>query len=337
MSAATPAPYRNLVLALAGILLVVGILAAMDLKNQTYTGFQTDGNNKVVMVEAGSNAAAGGLQVGDVLSSVNGIAVTDTKALLQRPRPAVGDQWTYVVDRGGQSVNLQITQGPLPPKYAYTSRAATLLGLCYLGFTLWAYLTAPGAATLVLAFFGLSFGLAFLGVPYIESPALRNLVGSIITMIILLGIAALLHFLLAFPTPRPFLQRKSATGWLYGPAILLSLCVIGFSVLQPDSTSGVNIFFRTAFSLLIGIYFLLAIVVLVRRYGAASPSDRAAFGLGLMVAGVVVGLGPLLIVQVVTLLSPGTFLPGAQFYFLTLGVIPIAFAMAAVRGPRQAT
>jgi hypothetical protein len=334
MSDSQPARYRNLFLCLAVLLLVLGVLAARDVKNQTYTGIQTDGNNKVTMVETGSPAAAAGLQVGDVLTKVNGIAETDTKGLINLHRADVGAQWPYVVQRGGQAVDLEITQGPMPPTYVYVARTATLLGLCYLAFTLWAYLAAPGLATTVLALFGLSFGLAFLGTPYIESPAIRNAVGTITTAIVLLGIAALVHFLLAFPTRRPFLERKSATILLYGPAIVLSLILIGFSILQPDSTSGVNIFFRTLFNLLIAGYFLAAIVILVRRYAAAPPADRARHGLGLMLAGVIIGLGPILIASVAGLVSPSTFLPLSQFYFLTLGLIPIAFAIAAVKSAR---
>lgn len=331
MSDAQGAKYRNLFLIVSVILLVLGALSAMDVKNQTYTGFQTDGNNKVTMVEEGGPAAAAGLQAGDVLTSVNGIAVTDTKGFFNLHRATVGATRPYVVQRGGQAVTFEITQAALSTRYVYVARAVTLLGLCYLGFTLWAYFSAPGAATVVLAWFGLSFGQSFLGTPYFESPVVRNAISTISTSIVLLGIAALVHFLLAFPTRRPLLERPSGTKLLYGPAIVVSLVNIGFSILQPDSTSGLNIFFRTLFTLLIAGYFLAAIVVLFRRYGAATPADRAAHGLGLMLAGAMIGLGPLLVLQIVTLLSPSTFLPQSQFYFLTLGLIPIAFSIAAVR------
>jgi hypothetical protein len=331
MSDAQGAKYRNLFLIVSVILLALGAMAARDVKNQTYTGFQTDGNNKVTMVEEGGPAAAAGLQAGDVLTSVNGIAVTDTKGFFNLHRAAVGATWPYVIQRGGQAMTLEITQAALSTRYVYVARAATLLGFCYLGFTLWAYLSAPGAATVVLAWFGLSFGQSFLGTPYFESPAVRNAISTINTSIVLLGIAALVHFLLAFPTRRPLLERPSGAKLLYGPAIVVSLVNIGFSILQPDSTSGLNIFFRTLFTLLIAGYFLAAIVVLFRRYGAATPADRAAHGLGLMLAGAIIGLGPLLVLQIVTLLSPSTFLPQSQFYFLTLGLIPIAFSIAAVR------
>ena len=328
------AKYRNLFLGLSVILLVLGALSAMDVDNQTYTGFLTDGNNRVTMVEAGSPADAAGMQVGDVLSSANGVSVTDTRGIINQRRADVGTTWPYVVERGGQTVTLEITQASLPTTYRYVARVATLVGLCYLGFTLWAYLTVPGTATRLLAFVGLSFGLAFLGTPYFESSLVRNMVETMILVIILLGCAALVHFLLTFPTRRPILDRPSGTKLLYGPAIVLSLIFMAFSSLQPASTSAVNIFFRTVFNLTFAGYFLAAIITLVRRYSGSAPTDRAAHGLGLMLVGVLIGLGPLLLVFILGLLSPSTFLPQSQFYFLTLGLIPIAFAVAAVRSPQ---
>jgi hypothetical protein len=50
----------------------------------------------------------------------------------------------------------------------------------------------------------------------------------------------------------------------------------------------------------------------------------------------VLGLGPLLVIQIVNLLSPSTVLPGARYWVLTVGLIPIAFSIAAVRSARRA-
>ncbi len=57
--------------------------------------------------------------------------------------------------------------------------------------------------------------------------------------------------------------------------------------------------------------------------------------IGLMLLGAIVGLGPLAIVQVLAVLLPSIALPNQQFYFLTLGLIPITFSIAAVRGLRN--
>jgi PDZ domain len=337
MGDAPAARHRTLFTVVALILVVLGVLSAMDLSNQTYTGYFTDGDNKVTLVEAGSPAATAGLQVGDMIKSINGVAVTDTKGLINMHRAAVGATWPMVLERGGQTVNAQIIFAALPDKDTYVTRAATVLGLCYLGFTLWAYFAAPTTATALLAFFGLSFGLSFLGTPYFESPAVRTAVNTIVTDFLLLGVAALVHFLLAFPTRRPFLDRPSGTKILYAPAVVLAVLTTGFSIVQPDSTSAVNVLFRTVFNVVLAGYFLVAIVVLLRRFSAASAAERTAHGLGLMLAGAVIGLGPLLISSIVGLVSPTTVLPQSQYWFLTLGLIPIAFSVAAIRSSRSKT
>ncbi|HVT38607.1 MAG TPA: PDZ domain-containing protein [Gemmatimonadaceae bacterium] len=336
MSDVPAAKYRTLFTVVALSLVVLGVMSAMDVSNQTYTGYFTDGNNKVTLVDAGSPAAAAGLQVGDMIKSLNGVAVTDTKGFINMHRPAVGAAWPMVLERGGQTVNVTITMAALRDQDVYVTRAATMLGFCFLGFTLWAYFAAPGAATAALAVFGLSWGFAFLGTPYFESPALRNAVNTLVFDLILLGDALLVYFLLASPSRRPFLDRPSAMKILYVPAVVVAVLFTGFSIVQPEATSAVNVFFRTVGNATLAGYFLVAIIVLFRRFSATPAADRAAHGLGLMLAGAVLGLGPLLVSGIVNLVSPSTVLPGAQYWFLPLGLIPIAFSIAAVRSARRA-
>jgi PDZ domain len=335
MSAASSSPYRTVFLVAAVALVVIGILSAMDVGNQTYVGYFTNGDNRVTLVEAGSPAAAAGMQVGDVLASVNGVDVADTKGFINMHRAAVGATWPHVVTRNGQSMTLQVTMAPLPTRDMLATRAATLLGFCFLAFTLWAYVSVPGTTTTVLAVFGLCFGFGFLGVPYFESAAVRNAVSTLVTAVILIGMVALVQFLLNYPERSKFLERSSATKILYWPAILVALANAVFAVVQPASTSTVNVFFRTLFAVTFGVYFVVAIVVLLRRFLAATAQSRAEHGMGLMLLGAIVGLGPLLVVQVLTLLVPSVGLPDSQFYFLFLGLIPITFSIAAVRGLRE--
>jgi hypothetical protein len=151
-----------------------------------------------------------------------------------------------------------------------------------------------------------------------------------------MGFAMLLHFLLLFrrndelvAAPPPLLT--------YGPAAVVSAFFIALNLLQPDGTSALNAFVR----LLVGVftvgYFVACLVVLLRAYAHADAGDRAETGLGLMVFGAVVGLMPLLINAIITTVAPLMVLPGSQYYFLTLGLIPITFSIAAIRkaGRRQ--
>jgi hypothetical protein len=93
-------------------------------------------------------------------------------------------------------------------------------------------------------------------------------------------------------------------------------------------------------SLILGAaYFLLATVLLVWRYVAASRAERATHGLGLMLLGTLAAFVPLLLYPIVTSLWPGSasvYQVIASTYSppLTLALIPITFSVAVVRSAR---
>lgn len=321
------AAHRSTFLILAGLVLVWGIFGSLDIRNFTYTGFVTDGDNTVIQVTPESPASAAGMQIGDYIRSIGGVSVEDTRAQMAQPRPEVGEQRTVVVERASETVSLDLTYEAEPPRIQLLSYLGTIIGLCFLGFGLWAYMTAPGASTTRLAIFGLLFGLAFLGGPYLGTSMLAVVVSGVVLLAVLLGFAALLDFLKGFPVSVG--ERKPI--WVYGPAVLVGLVPLVFTLLRPDSTSGLNVFFRTLFGLFIFVYFGLSLVVLIRTYLRASGEERSAHGLTFMLWGAILGLGPLVVSALVGLISPSTVLPGSQYFFLTLVLIPITFALAAVK------
>ncbi len=323
--------HRTKFLALAAVVLLSGLGGVMDIGNQTTTGYQTDGNNKVIQVTPGGPAEAAGLHVDDMITSIGGIAVEDTKAQTARPRATIGEVRTYEVMRDGTAVSLDMTYAALDGTPLMLAYLGTVVGLCFLLFGLWAYLRGPTPATTLLAILGLTFGLAFLGTPYFESLTIRNLVGAVVVTTVLMGFAVLLHFLLTFPTRRPFMEKGNATKILYGPAILVAALIIWVNVFQPDATSTLNLFFRTVIGLFFVGYFGLSLLTFLRSYASAPPETRSSDGLNLMLVGVVLGLGPSVVSGVVGLVSPSTILPGSQYYFLLLGLIPITFAMATTK------
>ena len=56
----------------------------------------------------------------------------------------------------------------------------------------------------------------------------------------------------------------------------------------------------------------------------------------LLLIGAIVGLGPSLVISIVGLVAPQIVVPGAQFLPLGVGLLPVMFALAAVRGERSA-
>lgn len=333
MRVAARGRHRTTFLVLAVLIAVSGLFTSMDVRNQTNPGYLTDGDNTVTQVTPGGPAAAAGMQVGDRIRSIGGIAAEDMRSLRERPRPAVGEPWAIEVERAGTPVTLDVVNAALSPRDMLVMRLATVIGLCYLGFGLWAYFAAPNAATTVLAVFGLLFGWAFMGVPYFASPALRTLSNSLILTSILIGFAVLLHFLLLFPRGTG-LEPPSRRWLVYGPAVATAVFFIALDITMPDATSGLNTFVRLLINGLIVGYFAACLIVLVRMFARATPAERSQNGTGLMLAGALLGLIPLILNGVVALVAPRVVLPGGQYYFLSLAFIPITFAIAAVRAAR---
>jgi hypothetical protein len=332
MTEAQPGRHRTLLTVLAVAIVVWGGIGALDLGNQPYSGFLTDGNNTVIQVTAGSPAATAGMQEGDYIRSIGGIPVEDSRELNRRGRAAIGETRAFGVERNGEAVTLDLQYSGLPGTQLTLAYLAALLGLCFLGFGLWSYLAAPQVATTALAVFGLCFGIAFVTGPYFESAGLRTFVSGVITTFVIMGFAVLLHFLLIYPERRPVLDRSR---WIvYGPAAVVALMILWLSFAQPDATSALNMVVRTVIGLFVAGYFGASLITLLGSYRRAAPEARAAQGLQLMVAGAVLGLVPLTVSVAVGVFSPRTVLPGAQFYFLTLALIPITFAMATVQSGR---
>jgi hypothetical protein len=321
------------------IALVFGASAALEVENRTYTGYRVSDEKKVLRVDHDSPGAAAGLRVGDVIKSLNGIPATDGKQLreVQRHAPAAG-AWPMEVERNGETVLLTISPTGLPTSEIRLARTRSLLGLFFLGFPFWAWFKSPDSPALLLAIFGLSFGFLLMGAPSFASPAVRSVLDGVAILALYMGLTALVHFLLAFPSRRRFLDRRWATGVLYGPAVIVVLVTVGMLNLPTEIVSrNVLGVLSTLFGAL---YFLSAILLLIWRYVAASRADRAKHGLGIMLLGTLAAFVPLLLYPVVTSLWPGS----ARYYQiiastysppLTLALIPIAFSVAAVRSARS--
>lgn len=229
------------------------------------------------------------------------------------------------------------------PKVAFLSAAIIALvfgalAACFLGFTFWAWFKSPDSPARLLAIFGLSFGFLLMGAPHFESSAVRSVLDGVGILALYMGITALVHFLLAFPSRRPFLDRRWAPVVLYGPAVIAVLVSVG-TLSLPIAITSRNVLGMVA-TLFGALYFLSAIVLLVWRYVAASRRERAEHGLGIMLLGALAAFVPLLLYPVVTSLWPGS----ASYYQiiastysppLTLVLIPIAFSVAAVRSARS--
>ncbi len=272
MSKSDAARHKTALVALAGLIILWGALGVLEVGNVPFSGYTTDGDNNVIQVTAGSPSEAAGIQVGDRLRSVGGVAVEDTRAGLNQPRAEVGEVRTIVVERDGETVTADLQYSAMPGRAKLLAYLGALIGLCFLGFGLWAYTGAPGRQTTRLAVLGLLFGLAFLGGPYISSAILRAIIGSVSLFAVIMGFAVLLNFVLNFPKEGDGRRARM----IYAPAVVVGLIPVLFTILRPTATSGVNLFFRLLFGLFIVGYFGLSVIVIARTFSKASRDASAA-------------------------------------------------------------
>lgn len=334
MPAGTITRIRGVLVVLTLLVIALGVVKMRDDPRTPWEGFLTDWRSRVIAVMPGSPAEMAGMQVGDAIETIDGASITDTRAMEQLPRGRPGTPRFYGITRGAAQVQLRLLPVEMPPSELLANRVASGLGLVFVLLPLWAFFVAPGAATLVLSIFGLCWGKAFLGSPYLAEAGWRSAFASLNTAAILIGFAALLHFMLIFPTRRPFMERREAGALVYWPAIIVAVVVLGFTLVKPERSRELAAAFGYTFGLLAVGYLFATLATLLRRHNAASVEDRSRHGLNLMLAGVVLGVFPLLLSTLMGLFAPMTYLPGGAYYYLALGLIPITCSLAAVQSAR---
>jgi len=325
---------RAVFLAAALAVLMLGLFSALDAPHYTYTGYSRSGS-RIVQVEDGSPAAAAGLRPGDELDSVNGIPLRGIGDL--EHRPTAGEIWRLVVRRNGAILPLQLSPTGQPAIELVRARSRSILGLCLVGFTVWAFITSPTAVTMLLAVAGLSFGFLMLGAPYFAPGIVRQALNVAAVLAFSIGLVVVVHYLLAFPARGRFLERPWARWFLYAPAVALAIPSIGNVVLPPTLRVNVRLL-GTLWTGLSLAYFLWAIVLLVQRYVATPRAERSKHGLGLMLGGTLAAAVPFLFFAV----APGLWPASVRAYDAyspyavgTISIVPLAFSVAAVRSARS--
>ncbi len=330
---------RNFFLFAAAVIALSGALRLADRANTPYNGYITDGNNTVTRVDEGGPAERAGLRVGDYIRSIDGIPVEDTRTLARQARPRIGQTSNLVIESRGESAsgsnlpsrNVTFTYAPSPARYTALGYAAFFIGLCFLACGLTAGIRIPTRSGTLLALTGLCLGAGFLGVPYFSSYSARLLAQAVLIIIVVFGFAFLFHLMLEFPRPKMLLRKKLALKILYGPALLVSLYALFLIVVQPPATSGLNRLSNLLFGVFLVMYFSGAAIAIVHSYAKASSRERARQGLHVIMGGILLGILPVTIESIFRILAPRLVLPGADFLFVTLIMIPIALSVAISR------
>ncbi|MEJ8566703.1 PDZ domain-containing protein [Elongatibacter sediminis] len=317
---------------LAALVIGWSVMGWCDLSQATQAGFETDGDNTIVRVLPDSPASSSGLLRGDVITRVGNISAENAAALARLPRARPGEVRNYTVLRDGEAQTVAVRFGPLLPRTLSLSRASSIIGLCFLLFPLLAWYRRPAEATRVLTVMGVGLSFAFIGGPYIAEAGLRSVVLTVTTLFMLSGVAAMAQFLLVFPRRRPWLERAYGKFLLYLPAVVLWALLAYRLLFTPTATSALNTVTNLMAGVVVGGYFLLALFLVLRNYSRTDRAQRRALALNGMLWGTVFGLLPATVAQLVTAFSPQSVLPGQDFYFVSLALIPLSWSRSASRG-----
>ena len=322
---------RNLPLILTMLIAAWAVLGWSDLVRQTQAGFVTNSYNEVIRIDPGSPAEAAGLKPGDQITHFDGVPVGNAAAIAHLPRKEAGDvmRLTVADDTGTRALGVPVAA--LSPRQLRLEHTSTIVGFCFLLFPLTAFLRKPAEATRVLLVAGTGLSLAFIRGPQIPDFTIRTLTVAVSSLFVMVGVGALLHFLLVFPQRRPWLQRPHARTVLYAPVLLLWLLLAYRIVFTPVATEALNLLTNVMASLIIGAYLLLSLFRVLRNYSRTHQAQRKALKLNPMLLGTVLGLVPVTIAQLVFAFSPQATLPGQDFYFVTLAFIPLTWARSASR------
>lgn len=323
-----PVKYKILFIAGAVIITLLQILDIFDFRNIPYDGYITDGNYTVIRVFPDSPAQNAGFLLGDTMVSDSGIDVKNVQALARRPRAKIDETRTYVFERDGETVSLNLVFTALPARNLVRLFAGVIIGMCFLIFGLYAYLKVQNKSTTLLALVGVCLGFSYVHGPYIPSYLLRTIYSSIEIVTVTFGLAFLLHFMLTFPKAKAVLERKNMMIVLYGPVALVGLffLFIDIFLLGPF-----NMFYGILVGLFLAGYLGLAVVAMVHSFIKATPEERTAHGLKFMLFGTVLGFMPIIIFVIFRIIAPNFVLPGSDFYFLTMVLIPGSLALAVLK------
>ena len=314
---------------IVGVLFIIwGILGAMDAKNYTYSGYNLDDNYTVNKIEKGSPAEMAGLQVGDIVKSTGGIAITDTKAKRNRKRAEIGETREYVVERSGEETTLQLTFAGMTDENRNLNSFGNFIGLLFILLGLFAHRKHKTSLSFSFAVFALCFGFIFSNGPYISTVFLRTVVNIVSTSVVLFSFTYMAIYMLRYPPESKFLDNAKNRKLIYVPMILLILIIIILEAMQTDGSGTLNMVMRLLFGVFIICYFGVSVITLIRKYAKSNSADRQSNGLNMMLIGTVVGLLPILIYFTINTISPGLDLPGNDYVFITFLAIPIFFSLA---------
>ncbi len=330
---------RGLLIALAPFILLHIFLGIADLyRAEKPDHGYTSGRDyrSVATVRPGGPADRAGLRAGDRILAINDVPITRFDALIRMTaRIEVGDVVRYRIAREGAEREVSLTMGPIPVESRFQKTTLAATGLAFLAVGI--LVAWRRADAMAMVFYSLTLVFAFLFAPVPIHPSLAwNVEITILYVLAYLLLPALfLHFFLIFPYRRkivaahPRLVRSLYASSLVLFAIGASLQVFFLAGQRHTLLPAIDAFTGLT-GLLIMLGFLLGIGSFVTSYirTPAGPVRRRLKG---VLWGTLLGILPMVVGSLASMIAPSATLPGARYYHLSLFLVPLSFGYAIVR------
>lgn len=313
------------------VILAWGVAGFLDRKEIGPVGYYYGPNHVVMEVSEGSAGERAGIQVGDRLVSVQGTPSEELPMQSRWPQPRTGETHTLVLDRDGERITTEITyDGPTrDPEWQFAK--TLIVGLAFLGFGLWSLVAVHTGYGRLVAYLCLALAYGLFQGPHLGT--WDGIASHVEIAAGLLGLGLLLRFLLLFPKPKKAGLNPAVTRTLVG-AFALFLVVSTVELLVHPALYNIH-------GIITGIFILgvVALILLSAGHSVIKLPLKAIVdsGIGLVVLGLVVSLGPPLIQMVIRLVIPDFSLPGLGESQLLLAAIPAGLALGVRKHSRMAT
>lgn len=231
------------------------------------------------------------------------------------------------VERDGERVEGQVVFRERPAGNMGMQLGALLVGLSFLWFGAWAFLTAPSGHSIRLMAMGLATGVAVPGPDLGTWNGVRDhiqLAGMVLLTLLLL------RFFLFFPKEKRIARGHVTTLLVYAPWMVLLGCLVTELIYHPRFYHS----FGGYYSILMLVYSLSALVAVAHTWFTHSRAELRSSGMGLVLSGVAVAVGGL-ILWFSGWFLPLSDIPGWNWFPLLIAVIPLGMALGVRKHARE--